>query len=794
MLKKKSAACLFFAASLYAAPAIRDIQPRGAQRGKTFTLYVRGEGLTQGAQVRSTLPASFSQLTLSKDPLSEFGGMARPNSVLPFMVALKADTPIGLYPIRVVTPDGISNVVLFSVGDLPEVEEIESKRPKEPNNFPAEAQKIPVPAVINGTLEGPDIDNYSFSAKAGQKLVFEVEARRAGSGVDPAIEIFDSSGREIARNDDAPGLGVDSRVEVTFPKSGEYRVQVHDSKFSEQAQNFYRLKIGNYPYADAIFPLGGRRGESVEVTLLGGNLPHPLKASVDLNTKSGFAFVRVPGSLSTPFLFAVSDNRETLEPESGPSPLTEDTIVNGRISKPGEIDRYTLAVEPGQKWVFEVEAASLGTSQLDAILTLYDPTGKKLVSGDDGNGADPVLPFTVPAGVKELSIAVEDLLGRGGNQFAYRLKAKQQEPDFSVDLATPFVNVPTGGTAAVVCVVQRRGYEGAMRLSIPDLPDGFHVAGGHVPPEAAAQNFNNENAGRRTATSTLTITSDANVKPQSLDLKVVAEAVTPNGVIRRTARGPGMVAAIRGDKQKPFTAPWLDMQLPMATTEALPVTVEAPTPLVRLAQGFEYTLEYRVRRKEGAKLIGRVNTVTAGAVGNLRINKGLESKNPDAGSVLLATNFATPATTFDMVLSAQAEIDGKPVTVVAPAMEVEVVPGYDIRLSSAMMEIAAGGKMEIAGKVRRELTFEGGEIRIAVEDLPDQVQCPAVTVPADQQDFTLRCAAGADAKSGAFPIRIASAAPDTGRKAKAEYKIPDVEAKLVVGDAAKNAVANRREP
>src|SRR5712691_2458969 len=152
----KCLSLLLAAATLQAAPAIRDIQPRGAQRGKTFTLYLRGEGLTQGAQVKSTLPASFSQLTLSRDPLSEFGGMARPNTVLPFMVALKSDTPVGFYPIRVVTPDGISNVVLFSVGDLPEVEEIESKNPKQAHNFPEEAKKVPVPSVINGTLEGPD--------------------------------------------------------------------------------------------------------------------------------------------------------------------------------------------------------------------------------------------------------------------------------------------------------------------------------------------------------------------------------------------------------------------------------------------------------------------------------------------------------------------------------------------------------------------------------------------------------------------------------------------------------------
>ncbi len=679
----KCLSLLLAAATLQAAPAIRDIQPRGAQRGKTFTLYLRGEGLTQGAQVKSTLPAGFSQLTLSKDPLSEFGGMTRPNTVLPFMVSLKADTPVGFYPIRVVTPDGISNAVLFSVGDLPEVEEIESKNPKQPNNFPQEAQKVPVPSVINGTLEGPDVDNYTFTAKAGQKLVFEVEARQAGSAIDPAIEIFDSTGRELARNDDAPGLGVDSRVEVTFPKAGEYRVQIHDSKFSEQAQNFYRLKIGSYQYADAIFPLGWRRGETTEVTLSGGNLPAPVKAPVDLHTQSGFVSVRLPGSPSAPFLFAVSDQPEVIAPDSGESALTEGAIVNGRIAKPGKIDRYHVAVEPGQKWLFEVEAASLGTSQLDPILTLYDASGKKLPLGEDGkdNGIDSVLPFKVPAGVKELTLAVEDLLGRGGNLFAYRLKAQQQEPDFSVELSTPFVNVPLGGTASVVCQVLRRGYTGAVRLTVPNLPPGFHLAGGHIAADAAAQNFNN--AARRVASGTLTLTADADLKPQTLELSVVGVGETPDGVIRRTARGPGLITAVRGDRQKPFTATWLDMQLPMATTAALPVTIEVPTPQVRLAQGFEYIIDYRVRRKEGAKLIGKVAQTVTSTVGNLRILKGAESKSPDAGSAILATNFATPITQFDMIVSAQAEVDGKPVTVIAPALEFEIVPGYTIKLANS---------------------------------------------------------------------------------------------------------------
>ncbi|MBM3774568.1 MAG: hypothetical protein FJW37_05330, partial [Acidobacteria bacterium] len=69
---------LFFASALSiplaaAPPVLQELLPRGGQRGKIFTLYLRGENLPPDAQIRSTLPASFSRLTLSKDPLSEAG-------------------------------------------------------------------------------------------------------------------------------------------------------------------------------------------------------------------------------------------------------------------------------------------------------------------------------------------------------------------------------------------------------------------------------------------------------------------------------------------------------------------------------------------------------------------------------------------------------------------------------------------------------------------------------------------------------------------------------------------------
>src|SRR5262249_19811164 len=122
-----------------------------------------------------------------------------------------------------------------------------------------------------------------------------------------------------------------------------------------------------------------------------------------------------------------------------------------------------------------------------------------------------------------------------------------------------------------------------------------------------------------------------------------------------------------------------------------------------------------------------------------------------------------------------------------PIVSLQVVPGYEVRLAKPAAEITPGAKVEIAGTIRREPTFEGGMIRVEPDDLPEQVKCPAVEVPADKTEFTLVCEASASAKPGTFPIRIASTAPNTGRKSKQDYKGPDLNAKIVITGAAQAA-------
>src|SRR5712692_11362413 len=96
-----------------AEPVLRELIPPGAQRGKTFTLTMKGELLAGGAEVITTLPATLSRLAPPQD-------LQTPDSQLLFLVQLPESASVGLYPVRIRTESGLSNVLLFSVGDLPE--------------------------------------------------------------------------------------------------------------------------------------------------------------------------------------------------------------------------------------------------------------------------------------------------------------------------------------------------------------------------------------------------------------------------------------------------------------------------------------------------------------------------------------------------------------------------------------------------------------------------------------------------------------------------------------------------
>ena len=524
------------ASSLSAQPVITELQPRGAQKGKPFTLTLAGRNLGEGAKIRSTMPAAFTLLTPDLPVQLQGGPMQNEGRYATFLVEPNADLAVGVYPIRVVTPDGISNVQLFTVGAFPEFTEDESRPGALPNTSDnmEDAQPLPPPPfTLNGTLRGPERDMFRLSAKAGEKRVIEIEARRCGSAVDPLLEILDANGRVIARSEDEPLLGLDARVEVAFPRDGDYYVVVRDARFSSQTANFYRLKVGSYSYPREVFPLGGRRGELVETSL------GPEKITTDLRNIGSSVrqvFVNLPGSPALPVPFAVGDDPEINGP-AGDAAISAPVTINARLAKAGQVDRYTLRVPPSRAMTFRIQARELGTSKLMAVITVRDEKGDVLGrSGDEPlaedlfnvnqsrTAGDPILRVQAPEGVNQVTVTVEDLALRGGPSYAYRLNVQPVAQDFRLILNSAFVNVPAEGSVAVPVTVQRQGFDDDIQLRVANAPKGLRVEGGYVvaglPVKETPQNRNSRGV--------LILTAEPGETFESLDLTV--EGV---GVLRR---------------------------------------------------------------------------------------------------------------------------------------------------------------------------------------------------------------------------------------------------------------------
>jgi hypothetical protein len=86
------------------------------------------------------------------------------------------------------------------------------------------------------------VDVFKFSGKAGQRVTLEVLAARYGSPLDSILSLYNSSGVEIASNDDQKDT-VDSRLEVTLPATDIYSVVLMDAHDGGSSIHVYRLVI-----------------------------------------------------------------------------------------------------------------------------------------------------------------------------------------------------------------------------------------------------------------------------------------------------------------------------------------------------------------------------------------------------------------------------------------------------------------------------------------------------------------------------------------------------------------------
>lgn len=139
---------------------------------------------------------------------------------------------------------------------------------------------------------------------------------------------------------------------------------------------------------------------------------------------------------SNPIFFQVGGIPEIHETEPNDqsvesTPLQTPFIQNGQIM-PGDMDRIRFSATKGQKLVLNAQARQLVPYLADAVpgwfqavLSLYDSTGKEIAYADDHLfNPDPVILFEVPAdGIYEARI--HDSIYRGREDFVYRLSVAE---------------------------------------------------------------------------------------------------------------------------------------------------------------------------------------------------------------------------------------------------------------------------------------------------------------------------------------------------------------------------------
>jgi hypothetical protein len=456
-------------------PEIVSTTPRGMQRGTTQKVILNGVRVKdarqviidrEGVNIKSVKPIDDRKVELE--------------------IEVPADTPPGLYPMRLVAETGLSNVIMFPVGTMPSVAE------KEPNSEFSTPQAIENNVTIEGAVAREDEDYFVVNLKQGERLTAELEGVRIKKGrsnpfFDPYIAILNAERFELATSDDAPLLQQDCLCSIEAPEDGKYIIVVRDSSFGGN-NDLYRLHVGSYPRPVAVIPAGGPPGEIIDMTFVSvsgdawiekvqmpseASEAHPLVMSNERGISPSPNFIRVQ---PMPNVIEKEPNNSFKESTPGSLP----GAFCGLIGEPGDNDYFSFDAKKGQTAYIKLFARKVLRSELDGVINVYNEKGGRVGGNDDSGGPDSFLEYKIPADGK-YHVGIGDHLRGGGPGYAYRLEVKLSEPELTLTLpdrqryVATQINVSQGNRTAVMINATRRRIGGAIDISGLNLPEGVTV-------------------------------------------------------------------------------------------------------------------------------------------------------------------------------------------------------------------------------------------------------------------------------------------------------------------------------
>ena len=503
-------------------PTLTAVFPQGGQQGRSVEVTLTGTNLGtatavwfSGKGITAEIKEKTGQAAVVFNGAGVSGSIPS-DAQLVASLTIAPDALLGVQQIRVVTPYGASNAGSFVVGNLREIIEEEIEESESENSSMMEADWLALPVTVNGTIASiDDEDSFTFQLKKDTRLICEVVAQQIGSLLDSYLVLRDANATEVANS----GLGnaFDSVLDYTALETGKYTLHIRDIRYKGGDGYGYRLSIGELPYLETIFPLGGQRGTENTIAVTGANLDtvESIQISIGAETPAGEQSLRVqtPSGLATnPHSFAIGNWAEMVETEpnnatGNANAVTTPITLNGKIDKSGDVDWFSFEISEPQLLVFEVEGNKL-SSNLDALLTLYGP-GKPMegseemansergwetspaeqvlmVNDDAVSGADARIDWNFEA-VGKYSVAIRDLNNQGGETYPYRLNIRPLEPNCELSVVGLDIRnrpssmdnprVSRGSSVTLqVDVTRLDQFAGPIRLYCPALPKTFDVS------------------------------------------------------------------------------------------------------------------------------------------------------------------------------------------------------------------------------------------------------------------------------------------------------------------------------
>ena len=709
-------------------PVLNPVEPRGGQRGTEMEIHFHGERLEDISGALFYEPG----LGLSKIEVKD-----GKHAVAKLTIA--ADAALGEHSLRLRGPGGLTELRSFWVGQFPSVPEAE------PNATFDQAQRIGLNRTVEGTAGNEDDDYYVCSLKKGQRLSVEVEAMRLGRTMfDAYVAILDPKKFELASCDDTPLLRNDAFVSIIAPEDGDYRILVHEASYEGNEQCQYRLHIGTFPRPKAVFPTGGKPGETVDFTFI-GDPSGPIQQSITLPPSANARFAIFPqhDGLSAPSphwitvspLDAVRETGPNHDPASATPVPPVPCAIHGIVDGEAKSDWFKFTAAKGRNLVFRVLARS-HRSPLDSVLSIHQADGKQLAVNDDQGTPDSLVNWSCPAD-GDYNIQIRDQLGRGGPDFTYRIEITDKSPSIAATLPTveQYISqkwktfpVPRGNRYAAIINIARENIACDAVFEAGSLPAGVTM---HSPPIPRS------------------------VTTFPVVFEAAADAPVAGGLhpffLRSTGDAPALTGKLTDtihhvdiSNEGHYHSASFDRIATAVTAEA-PFKIDLLAPVVPIVKNGTLALKVRATRSAGyaEKITVRFLWNPPGISGPLT----LEIPG-DQSEILYELNASNDAAAADwqVCVLAEANTPQGPVLVASALTPLKVAEPY----ISMTLDLAATEQSKATSMLAKIETLHPfqGPATVELTGLPYGATCPPLTFTSDQTELAFLIAVAADAKIG----------------------------------------------